>query len=295
MGFRPIEIIPSLVAAFESQNNGEPVEITDLIPVYNTHMEENLRHPLLIDPPLMNAAGSLGFAPDQRTPLPWTEFGAFVTNPISLQPRRPASTTRWKEFPGGVLLHSGHPNPGFRQVISQFAPRWMQSPLPVIVHLLASRPEEIQACVLQLEVVENVSAVEIGFPHSIGGMEAAEIISAALGEIPVIACLPLDRSIELASVVEDAGAAAVSLSAPRGSLPVSESFMHGRMYGPAVFPFGLQMTAELYAMGIPVIGAGGIYQRQQVDEMLRAGALAVQVDLALWRGDWMELQEEDVP
>ena len=258
-------------------------------------MEENLRHSLLVDPPLMNAAGSLGFAPDLRTPLPWAEFGAFVTNPISVQPRRPAATTRWKEFPGGVLLHSGHPNPGFRQVISQFSPHWSQSPLPVIVHLLASRPEEIQACVLQLEIVENVSAVEIGFPHSIVGEEAAEIVAAALGEIPVIARLPLDRSIELAPLVEEAGAAAISLGAPRGSLPVKETFMHGRMYGPAVFPLGLQMTAELYAMGIPVIGAGGVYERQQVDEMRRAGALAVQVDLALWRGDWMELQEEELP
>ena len=294
MGFRPIEIIPSLVAVFESQNNGEPVEITDLFPVYNTHMEENLRHPLLIDPPLMNAAGSLGFAPDLRTPLPWAEFGAFVTNPISVQPRRPASTMRWKEFPGGVLLHSGHPNPGFRQVINQFAQRWAQSPLPVIVHLLAARPEEIQGCVLQLEVVENVSAVEIGFPHSMGGLEAAEIVAAALGEIPAIARLPMDRCIELASIVEEAGAAAVSLGPPRGSLPANDSFMHGRMYGPAVFPLGIQMTAELYAMGIPVIGAGGVYERQQVEEMQRAGAMAVQVDLALWRGDWKELQEEEL-
>jgi dihydroorotate dehydrogenase len=95
--------------------------------------------------------------------------------------------------------------------------------------------------------------------------------------------------------VEEAGAAAISLGAPRGSLPVNETFMHGRVYGPAVFPLGLQMTAELYAMGIPVIGAGGVYERQQVDEMRRAGALAVQVDLALWRGDWMELQEEELP
>jgi dihydroorotate dehydrogenase len=253
-------------------------------------MDGEYRRPLQIDPPLMNAAGSLGFAPDLRSGLPWNEFGAFVTNPVSLRPRNPAASARWGEFPGGVLVHSGHPNPGFRQVLNQYAARWVQVPLPVIVHLLASSPQEIQECVLQLEVVENIMAVEIGFPQSIGQQEAAEIISAALGELPLIARLPLSCSLEMAPVLEAAGAAAISLGAPRGSLPSGEGFTHGRMYGPAVYPLALQLVRELHLLGLNVIGAGGIYQHHQAEEMRRAGALAVQVDLALWRGDWLEPQ-----
>lgn len=257
-------------------------------------MEEILRQPPLIDPPVMNAAGSLGFAPELRAALPWEEFGAFVTNPISLRPRKPASGQRWQEFPGGVLLHSGHPNPGFQQVLSQYAARWAYSPLPVIVHLLASAPEEIQTCVLQLEIIENVCAVEIGFPYSVDGYEAGEVISAALGEIPVIARLPITRSLELAPGMLEAGAAAVSLAAPRGCLPMGESFMHGRMYGPGVYPLALQTVADLHAMQVSVIAAGGIYQHHQIVELHRAGAWAVQIDLALWRGDWMESGKERV-
>jgi len=251
-------------------------------------MEDIYRQPPIIDPPLMNAAGSLGFAPDLRASIPWKDFGAFLTNPISLHSRMPASGKRWLEFAGGVLLHTGHPNPGFRQVLKQFRARWAQSPLPVIVHLLASDPQEIQTCVLQLEVVENVLAVEIGFPASIDVHAMADILSAAQGELPVIARLSLDRSRELALDAIQAGATAVSLGPPRGSLPSGKGLSHGRIYGPAVYPLALQVVHQLHMMDVAVIGAGGIYQRPQADEMRRAGAWAVQVDLALWRGDWVD-------
>jgi dihydroorotate dehydrogenase len=42
------------------------------------------------------------------------------------------------------------------------------------------------------------------------------------------------------------------------------------------------------------IGGGGIYEMEQVEQVLAAGALAVQVDVAFWRGgvDWtLELWE----
>ena len=43
--------------------------------------------------PLMNAAGTLGFAPDPRQPH--SDFlDAFVTNPVSLRPRTPANGPR---------------------------------------------------------------------------------------------------------------------------------------------------------------------------------------------------------
>jgi hypothetical protein len=51
---------------------------------------------LYFSKPLMNATGMLGFAPNFRDSLPWNEFGAFVTNPISfrLQATRKWSNTR---------------------------------------------------------------------------------------------------------------------------------------------------------------------------------------------------------
>jgi len=111
----------------------------------------------------MNAAGSLGFAPDARVGITLDSFGAFVTNPFSLRPRLPAAKPEIIEYLGGFLLHTGLPNPGFNSGIKKYASRWEKSDLPIIVHLMADRPEETQRMVQMLEIEENVMAVELGF------------------------------------------------------------------------------------------------------------------------------------
>lgn len=255
-------------------------------------MEELLRMPPVFDPPLMNAAGALGFCPDRRKPVDWASFGAFVTNPISISKRKPASSTRWCVEVGTALVHTGHPNPGFNKVVAQYAPLWAQADLPVVVHLMASVPAEMRKYIPRLEVLENVIAVELGFPESIWQAEAQEVIAASLGELPIIVRLPLNRALELSPAVLQAGAVAVSLSPPRGLYQNEQGdFDRGRLYGPALYPQALHVVRELSKLKVPVIGAGGVYSTAQADAMRAAGALAVQVDLALWRGEWFLSQE----
>lgn len=249
-------------------------------------MEELLRLPPVINPPLMNAAGSLGFSPYLRAPLDWPAFGAFVTNPISARPRKPARMPRWKTYPGGALLHTGYPNPGFRRVVKDHAAGWAAAPLPVIVHLLAGRADEISRQVIELETLENILAVEIGFPEESDPSEVREVIQAGLGELPLIARLSLIGPFSLARAALDAGAAAVSLAPPRGVLPAGDGMMRGRVLGPGVLPQTLKVVQTLAEMEIPVIAAGGFYSPEDVEAGLAAGALAVQLDASLWRGDW---------
>ena len=78
-----------------------------------------MKRDLYFSKPIMNAAGSLGFAPDPRNGIDLDSFGAFITNPISLRPRLPAAQPAVIEFPGGFLLHSGLPNPGLSSVIKK--------------------------------------------------------------------------------------------------------------------------------------------------------------------------------
>ena len=49
--------------------------------------------------------------------------------------------------------------------------------------MLAEAPAKIGRRIIQLETLENIFAVEIGFPDQISGAEAAEVISAAVGEL----------------------------------------------------------------------------------------------------------------
>jgi dihydroorotate dehydrogenase (NAD+) catalytic subunit len=233
----------------------------------------------------MNAAGSLGFAPDPRGPVDLERFGAFVTNPISLTPRTPAQERLCLSYPGGFLLHTGYPNPGIRAVLRRCAARWERSPVPVIVHILAQRGEEVFEIARRLENIENLAAFELGIPPDASPSLAAELVSAGLSERPVIARLPLERAEALAAAVMEAGAAAISLGAPRGALPgPSGKLIKGRLYGPAVFPLALETLQRVLRLGSPVIGGGGVYQPAQSEALLQAGAIAVQLDAVLWQG-----------
>ncbi len=238
------------------------------------------KNDLFFDKPLMNAAGTLGFSPDPKNPVDLSQFGAFVTNPISHWPRTPARGTRLISFPGGFLLHSGLPNPGLTAVLKKHSNRWARSPVPVIVHLLALEPSSLAQMIERLEGVEGVMGIEVGLPPEIDRDAAYNFTQAALGELPAILRLPFEQADELTHIVTESGASAVSLAAPRGKL----DGMSGRMYGPAVFPLALRAVEKLAGIRIPIIGAGGVYQPQDVETMLTAGALGVQVDAVLWRG-----------
>jgi dihydroorotate dehydrogenase (NAD+) catalytic subunit len=251
---------------------------------------------LLLDPPLMNASGSLGFAPDAHGPISMALLGAFVTNPISLGMRSPAHSPQQMDFPGGFLLHTGYPNPGLREVIRRFAPSWARSPVPVIVHLLCQSPAEVTPAVSQLARLSGVAGIELSLPPdcdvALARSFAGAMSSAAGGEFPVILRLPLEHAITLAPALAGQELAAISLGPPRGALVNPEGrLVRGRMFGPALFPLALATvhalaTGPLAGSSLPVIGAGGIYTPTQAQAMISAGAMAVQLDSVLWRGMW---------
>jgi dihydroorotate dehydrogenase (NAD+) catalytic subunit len=237
--------------------------------------------------PLMNATGVLGFVPDPYGSVDLSSFGAFITNPLSREARTPAHGPRVFSFPGGFLLHSGYPNPGLKTAFRRYATHWAHSPLPVIVHLLPDKVEETRSMVNVLERVDGLLAVEVGLPPEVDPAAALAFARAACGELPVIVRLPFERALELAHAVAEVEIAAVSLAPARGAAPNPPgNLVHGRLYGPALFPQALETVHAIVQAGIPVIGAGGVYCQEQVDAMLVAGALAVQVDTVLWRGGW---------
>ena len=204
---------------------------------------------LIFRKPLMNAAGMLGFAPDFHAPVPWDDFGAFITNPISLRPRTAASQPALIEYPGGFLLHTGLPNPGLNATLKKYARRWNDSPLPIIVHLMADRPEETKQMVQMLESVDNVMAVELGFAPLLADDILSLTLEMCLGELPLILCLPSEQILSLGPRLMDEGADAISIAAPRGALPLTPlrlphfpqkwgrgrgGMIEGRLFGPSL-------------------------------------------------------------
>ncbi len=251
---------------------------------------------------ILNAAGTLGFAPDHRQKpghpersgfWNWEPFGAFVTNPLSWRPRKPASQPVVLEYPGGFLLHTGLPNPGINTAIKRYAHKWEDSSLPIIVHLMADRPEETARMVESLEGMENVMAAELGFAPLLADDIILASLEMTMGELPLIVSLPAEQALTLGPRVIESGAAAVSISAPRGSLTIAQDssstetgLVTGRLYGPGLFPQSLETVRQLARVGVPVIGGCGVYNKEQVEVMKEAGAMAVQLDGVLWRGGY---------
>jgi dihydroorotate dehydrogenase (NAD+) catalytic subunit len=240
---------------------------------------------LYFSKPLMNAAGSLGFFPNLRDfENLGGLFGAFVTNPFSLRPRLPTAQPAVIEYPGGFLLHTGLPNPGLRAGIRKFASKWNKSDLPIIVHLMADRPEETQNMVRLLESQENVMSVELGFAPLLANDIILLTLEMCLGEVPLIFSLPVEQVLSLGPRLMQEGADAISIAAPRGAL-MTDNLITGRIFGPSLFPQTLETVHSAAKLGLPIIGAGGVWTKENADAMLSVGALAVQVDAALWNPD----------
>jgi dihydroorotate dehydrogenase (NAD+) catalytic subunit len=255
-----------------------------------------MKRDLYFSKPLMNAVGSLGFAPDSRTGIFLDSFGAFVTNPFSLRPRLPTPQPAVIEYPGVFLLHTGLPNPGLKVGLKKYSAKWTRSELPIIVHLMADRPEETKNMVRMLEEIENVMAVELGFAPLLADDILMLTLEMCLGEIPLIFSLPVEQLLSLGPRLVQDGAQAISIAAPRGALALTPSplsspqgtpagrreLVTGRIYGPSLFPQTLDTVYNAAKLGIPIIGSGGVWTKENADAMLSVGALAVQVDATLW-------------
>ncbi|MEX0787412.1 MAG: hypothetical protein WD040_01295 [Anaerolineales bacterium] len=237
---------------------------------------------LVLDPAWASASG---FLPPYRIPgLAGTPLGGWITPAISLAPRSPANGPRALSFPGGVLLHTGHPNPGLSSVIRRERAAWRALGLPVIVHLLAQDPRELERMGEQLESIEEIGAMEVNLGEVNRDEIPAWIRAAAQSQIPVIAQFPIGTSADLAARAVQAGAAAVSAGPPRGSLPgPGGRLVGGRVYGPSLLPFGLRTVEEWSArVGAPVLGSGGVTSSAARQAMTDAGASGVELDTILW-------------
>jgi len=249
-----------------------------------------MKRDIYFSKPLMNAAGSLGFTPDTRTGISLEPFGAFVTNPFSLRPRLPATKPEVVEYPGGFLLHTGLPNPGLNAGLKKYSAKWSRADLPIIVHLMADRPEETQRMVRMLESQENVMSAELGFAPLLADDIILLTLEMCVGELPLIFSLPVEQVLSLGPRLIQGGAQAISIAAPRGALPLTPNpspdgrgeLITGRLYGPSLFPQTLETVHSAARIGLAVIGSGGVWSKENADAILSVGALAVQVDAALW-------------
>jgi len=240
---------------------------------------------LLLNNPIMNAAGVLGFGHEYRHLIPFDELGAFVTNPFTYAPRNAAYPPNAHAHANGLVIHTGLPNPGVRTVLKRHAREWERLGPPVIAHLAATTVPDVQRSVEVLERVSAVSGIELGFIDAIQATDLERLIRAARGALPILARLPVARAAELCERAVKAGADALTLGAPPRLTTAEPEAITGRFYSPDNFPLTLEVVQTVSAkdLGVPLIGGGGIFSGEQARQLLAVGATALQLDVWLWR------------
>lgn len=252
----------------------------------------NHKRGLALKRPLLNAAGTLGFAGEARGLADLTALGAFVTNPLTWTPRTPAAAPNAVELTDGVLIHTGLPNPGVRAALRQFAREWerrlSRAGVPVVVHLAATTPDDVGRALEALDRDERVGGVELGLREDVDESELIALVRRARGGPPLLVRLPVARAAELCRAAVQAGADALTVGAPtRLSVEAGGRTVTGRVYGPGQFAAAVEavraVTAALAGSATPIIGAGGVFSVENADAMRAAGAVAVQLDAVLWQ------------
>ncbi len=241
--------------------------------------------------PLMAGSGALGFGEAWPPGIGPELFGALVTPPITLQPRRGNPPPRLAEIPGGFILATGDHNPGLRRLLRDDVAGWARLGIPAIVALGASAPEDWDRLAATLEDRPAVAGLELHLPAQVhratqgcgrptcagAASSRCSLLPAAQAELLVEACL-------------NAGADALVVAiAPVGAAPAPAGGPAGEVEG----PIGGPRCAAFHAAGAGC-GAGTGAERARrrsrrhyaacgdAVKCLRMGAAAVQVRSVLW-------------
>jgi dihydroorotate dehydrogenase (NAD+) catalytic subunit len=166
--------------------------------------------------------------------------------------------------------------------------------VPVIVHLLATTPNDVGRAADRLSSVEGVAGLELGFASDTPPDDVCALVDAAKfeGAHPLIAKVPAGRVGDLASALVEGGVDALTLTAPpravlplyRGDDPLPTRYLRGRLYGPSRFPRLLNVLARWASeLPVPIIACGGIADARDALACLSLGAEAVQIEACVWR------------
>ncbi len=258
---------------------------------------------LRLDNPVIPASGTFGYGYEFAELYDINMLGTFSFKGTTKDPRFGNPTPRIAECYAGMINAVGLQNPGVEKVIAEELPKMrkvfhkkvMANVSGFAVADYAYTCEKLDACeeVGWLEV--NVSCPNVhggGMSFGTSPEAAAEVVRAvkAVTTKPVIVKLSPNVTdiVAIAKACEEAGADGISLINTmlgmridlRTKKPVIANKMGG-FSGPAIFPVAVRMVYQVsHAVGIPVVGMGGVSSAEDVIEMMLAGATAVEVGAA---------------
>jgi dihydroorotate dehydrogenase (NAD+) catalytic subunit len=234
-------------------------------------------------------------------------LGGLVTKAVSVEPRPGAPAPRVAEFPGGMINAVGLANPGLDAVKREHLP-WLaehRGRARVIVNVVGFTADEFIQVVTTLRHKDGFDAFELNVscPNvKAGGVEfgadpvALEALvrrARAATEKPLFVKLSpaLADIAGAAKIAADAGADALTLVNTMPGLVVDVErrrpalgFGTGGVSGPALLPIGVLATWKVSrAVGLPIMGMGGVSSARDALQYILAGASLVGVGTAAMR------------
>lgn len=261
--------------------------------------------------PVMTASGTFGSGQEFAEFADLNKLGAVVTKGVANVPWTGNPTPRIAETYGGMLNAVGLQNPGIDMFVERDIPFLAKFDTRIIVNVcgrtvqdycevaerLASQPVDM----LEINIsCPNVEEGGIAFGQNAKSVEDITKEVKKHARQPIIMKLSPNVTdiTEIAKAAEAGGADALSLINTITGMKIdihSRKFAlankNGGLSGPAIHPVAVRMVYQAaQAVGIPIIGMGGILTAEDAIEMMMAGASAVAVGTANFRNPQVTME-----
>lgn len=253
--------------------------------------------------PVIPASGTFGFGYEIAKLYDINILGSISLKGTTAEPRFGNPTPRIAECPSGLLNAVGLQNPGAKTVLDRELKKLKGVyQKPVMANISGFSIDDYVSSVTLLEPDSSIGFFEINIscPNVHGGglafgtsAENAAAVTRAVRRVtdkPIIMKLSPNVTdiAEIARACEAEGADAVSLINTLLGMKIDLKTRKpllanktGGLSGPAIRPVAVRMVYQVYeAVGIPIVGMGGISCAEDVLEFMLAGATAVEVGAA---------------
>ena len=226
--------------------------------------------------PVMTASGTFGYGIEFADLVNLEDIGGIIVKGTTLNPREGNDYPRMAETPSGMLNCVGLQNKGVDYFCQHIYPEIKDINTNMIVNVSGSSPDDYAECASRIDALDNIPAIELniscpnvkqgGMAFGVttkGAYEVVKAVREAYHKTLIVKLSPNVTSItDIAKVVEDAGADAVSLiNTLMGMVIDTErrkpllSIGTGGLSGPAVKPVAVRCVWQVAkAVRIPVIG-----------------------------------------
>lgn len=252
--------------------------------------------------PVLGASGTFGYGLEFAELINLNRLGGFCTKGLSARPLPGNAPARIVETHGGMLNAIGLQNIGARAFVEEKLPLLRRYDTQIIANVFGYADEEYVEAIEMLNDGDGIAAYELNIscPNvKEGGIvignspqAAAKLTAKAkrAARRPLIVKLsPNVTDVKvLARAIVEAGADALSLINTLIGMSIDIHSRRPRLHygtgglsGPAIKPIAVRMVAEVAnAVGVPILGIGGIASASDALEFIIAGASAVQIGTA---------------